>query len=177
MNPQESPQTKKYVIVDTCIIQHAGSSDKGKSEAIIKCLEKLSSEGYSLAISEFTVYENLHGIWGKKATQAATTLKSYEWKIVSNLVLTLASMLGGLYKDEQVDYMTPGDKIIAATAILEHGLVLTENHKDFPSPFFICKQFLPITYKISHYQRTIDLCLYEPNSSLIARRINEKNKL
>ena len=177
MKPQQFPHTKKYIIIDTCIIQHAGSSDEGKSEAIIKCLEKLSSEEYSLAISEFTLYENLHGIWGKKARQAAETLKSYEWKIVSNQVLTLASMLGGLYKDEQVDYMTPGDKIIAATTILEHGFVLTENHRDFPSPFFICKQFLPITYIANHHQRTIDLCLYEPNSPLIARRVNEKHKL
>lgn len=130
-----------------------------------------------MVISDFTLYENLHGLWGKKAQQAAKILKSYERKVVSDRVLTLASMLGGLYKDEQVDYMSPGDKIIAATAILENGLVLTENHRDFPSPFFVGKRFIPISYKVGHHQRTIDLCLYEPNGSLIARRIEEKDKL
>lgn len=176
MNPQPLLENKTYVIIDTCVIQHAGSSDKGKSEAIISCLKDVASEGYNLAISEFTLYENLHGLWGKRAQQAAKTLKSYEWKIVSNQVLIVASILGGLYKDEQVDYMNAGDKIIAATAVLEHAFVLTENHRDFPSPFFTLKKFYPIVYKLSHHNRTIDLALYEPHETLIARRINEKDR-
>lgn len=177
MAPQRVPQGKKYIIIDTCVIQHAGSSDKGKSEAIIGYLKKLASDGYSLAISEFTLYENLHGLWGEKATQAAVLLGSYEWKTISNRVLLMASMLGGLYKEEGFDYMSPGDKIIASTAILEQGMLLTENHRDFPSPFFITGEFIPLTFEKSHHKRTIDLCLYRPNTPLIARRINEKDKL
>ena len=120
----------RYLIVDTCIIQHSNSSDKSKAEVVISCLKNLQSENYQLAISEFTVYENLRNIFGKKAKIALQVLKNYEWKNVTYLVLKMASMLSGLYHQEKVDYMSDGDKIIAATALNESIYVLTENHRD-----------------------------------------------
>lgn len=169
-------QASKYLILDTCIIQLQGNKQKAKSEAIINCIKDLTSQGYTPVISEFTVYENLHGLWSEKADEAVTILKSYEWKIVSRNVLILASMLGGLYNDGGYDknQISTGDKIIAATAILENGLVLTENHKDFPPPFFITEKSLPIHYQISHYTKTTDLALYKPHIELIERRVSEK---
>jgi hypothetical protein len=64
---------------------------------------------------------------------------------------------------------------IGATAILEKGLVLTRNHKDFPSPFFTPKKFMVLPIQHKRYTEHMDLALYEPNIELIARRINEKD--
>lgn len=174
----DSPPIKGYIFLDTCVFQLAGNSNKSKSEAVIKCLIDLSSEGFRLALSEFTVYENLHGLWGKRAQEAIKILRNYEWKLVSDLVLYLASILGGLYNAAGYDRdrIRDGDKIVASTALLEKGLILTENHRDFPSPFFTNYKNIPITYKDSHHNRTIDLALYEPNLDLIARRIEEGEK-
>jgi predicted nucleic acid-binding protein len=172
--PQE--QNKKYIFVDTCVIQAAGSNTKSKSDGVIKCLQGLNSEGFSLAISEITWYENLHGLWGKKALDAASILKTYEQKIVSNQVLVVASILGGLYHGDKLDGIDMGDKIIAATALLENGFVLTENHKDYPAPFFIQERYIPLTYLFKSYSKTMDLALYKPNTELINRRIGELEK-
>src|SRR5437016_8344897 len=129
--------TNQYVIVDTCILIYAGSKQRSQSEAVINCLEEIAVSGYKLAISDFTIYEYLRGLWGKEAEQVAEAIKRYETKIVSSQVLELASLLHGLYHDEGIDNLSDGDKIIAATAILENSFVLTRNHRDFPTPFFL----------------------------------------
>ncbi len=127
--------SKPYLIIDTCIIQAASSKKKPKSEKFIQCLEDLAHI-YRLTISEYSVYENLQGLWGKQAEKAVELLKKYEWKVVSHIVLTLSAVLGGLYHDENRLDINDGDKMIGATAILEEGFILTENHSDFPPPFF-----------------------------------------
>lgn len=174
MDPSKTQQDRHYLFIDTCIIQAAGSKEKTKSEVVIKTLKEIAND-YRLAISEISFYENLQGLWGKKATDASALLRSYEAKVVSGRVLTLASMLGGLYHDAKCDGVDTGDKIIAATAILETGLIFTENHKDYPNPFFKTEKSIPLTYLTAgKYNRTIDLAIYRPDISLIARRIKEK---
>lgn len=169
-------QDKKYLFIDTCIVQFTGDKNKSKSEAVIQCLNLLTKEGYSLVISEITIYENLHGLWGIKAKQATDILRKYEKKVISDNVLIVASLLGGLYHDERVDGIDSGDKIIAATAILENGFVLTENHKDYPHPFFLTERSIALPYITGgKYTKTIDLALYIPNIKLISRRIKEKD--
>ena len=94
--------------------------------------------------------------------------------MVSDTVLLIASLLGGLYHDENLEGIDAGDKIIAATSILENGFVFTENHKDFPHPFFLTEKSLPLTYLTGgRYSKTIDLAVYKPDRNLIERRINE----
>lgn len=176
MNSSIIPKDKKYVFIDTCIIQATGSSNKSKSDAVIKCLNSIASEGYSLVISELSIYENLHGLWGKKANKASDLLRNYEGKVVSDKVLRMAARLGGLYREEKIEGIDSGDKIIAATAVLENGFVLTENHKDFPHPFFLTEKSLPLIYKVGNYNKTIDVALYKPHVSLISRRIDELDK-
>lgn len=169
-----SKQDKPYLFIDTCVIQAAGSKEKTKSEAVIKALKEIAND-YRLAISEVSFYENLQGLWGKKSLDASTLLRSYEAKIVSNRVLILASMLGALYHDARCDGIEMGDKIIAATAILETGFVFTENHKDYPNPFFKTEKSVPLTYLTAgKYNKTIDLAIYKPDILLIGRRIKEK---
>jgi hypothetical protein len=146
-------QTQPYIFIDTCIIQDAGSSIRSKSEIVLGFLEKLVKEGFNLSISEFSIYENLQGLWGQRVKQATNIL----------------------YHDEKVDNVSDGDKIIAATAILENGFVLTRNHKDFPVPFFTTEKSVPLTYRNGNHQTTLDLAIYKPNLELINRRLVEKN--
>ena len=173
MDSSKAQQNNSYLFIDTCVIQAAGSKEKLKSEIVISELEKIAKD-YSLAISEFTLYENLHGLWGKRRSDAAKLLRIYERKVVSDKVLLIASLLGGLYHDENLEGIDVGDKIIAATAILENGFVLTENHKDFPHPFFLTERSIPLTcLTAGKYSKTIDLAIYRPDHNLIKRRINE----
>jgi len=168
---------KTYVFVDACVIQAAGDRDKAKSEAVIICFNELIAEGYSLAISEITLFENLQGLWGQREKKVADRLKGFESKVVSKLVLRLAAILHGLYIQEKRNDIDVGDKILAATAILEKGYILTENHKDFPPPFFTTKKSIAISYlKDGRVSKTIDLALYEPNTKILNRRINENER-
>lgn len=174
MTSPEIKKNKQSVIVDTCVIQYSNGSKKAESEAMISCLKEIVKEDYTLAISEITIYENLYGLDGRKVEQAIKVLKTYEWKVISNDVLMLASILGGLYRDEKCEGPNAGDHIIAATTILENGLILTNNHRDFPHPFFITEKYIPVTFKHNHYFITRDITLYKPNFPILMRRINEK---
>src|SRR6266700_7651320 len=163
-NTQKQAQ---YVIVDTNVLIYAGSKQREKSEAVIRCLEDVVATGKLLAISEITVYEYLRRLWGRKAEEAAEHLKQYERKVVSSEVFSLAAHLDGLYVEEGIDRVDDADKIIAATTILENALVLTGNHKDFPSPFFVPDTFMTLPIKSRNYTRHLDLALYRPHFELI----------
>lgn len=165
-----------FVFVDTCVVQFAGHKNKSKSEAVLACLDSLTYEELILCISEITLYESLHGLWGKKSEEVLLRLNTYKQKEVSSDILRFASLLGGLYHEEKIDGIDTGDKIIASTAILEKGFILTTNHKDFPHPFFLTEQSFALSYKVGHFIKTLDLALYKPNFSLIARRIEENNR-
>ncbi len=133
--------------------------------------------GYKLAISDYTAYESLINVWGKRAEEIIAALKLYEWKSVTIQVLRLASILHGLYHDEKIENIRDGDKIIGATAILEAGLVFTRNHKDFPSPFFIPKKFMILPIQHNRYLEHMDLALYEPNIDLSLEGSTKKTTL
>lgn len=86
-------------------------------------MDSLIQEGYTLALSDISLFENLHGLRGDAHDKALSLLKVYERKDVSSTILWLAAMLGGFYRDEKMDGVDMGDKIIAATAVLEKGHV------------------------------------------------------
>jgi predicted nucleic acid-binding protein len=105
--------TNQQVFVDTNIFLYAGSKDRHRSEAVLKCLEEIGALGYKLAISEYTTYESLINIWGKKAEETISALKRYEKrKEVTNQILRLAAILRGLYHDEKIENIGDGDIII-----------------------------------------------------------------
>src|SRR6185369_6094442 len=146
---------KKYLLLDTCIIQDTGDKNASKSNAVLDYLKELDTY-YNLAISEITIFENLQGLWGKRANQALKVLKTYEWKQITNKVLILSASLGGLYRTITSSNIETGDKIIASTTILLDAHVLTKNYEDFPSPFFNQYMWKPIPFQVGHYTRTID---------------------
>lgn len=177
MPPQNTP-SHRSIIIDTCVIQAAGhSKEQFKSKAILDCLTNFKKEGFNLVISEVTFYENLQGLWGKRAEQANILLTKFETKVVSREVLKTAAYLGGLYSQDKILGVSTCDKIIAATAFLEFALIFTENHRHFPPPFLTQNRYVPLRFQKDHYQRTMDLALYESNVHLINRRISESNKL
>ena len=122
--------------------------------------------------------ENLHGLYGKQANKAYNNLSKFVKKVVSENVLLFTAAIGGLYKDVTDQIVGLADKIIAATAFLEQGLVLTNNHKHFPALLFQDMEMFSIGFKVNNkYNQVVDVGLYQPRYELIARRIKEKNKL
>lgn len=164
------------ILIDTCVVQAAGDTNKSKSEAVLSLFNNFKDQKYQLGISEITIYENLQGLWGKKALGASSLFEKFESKIVSREVLVLASRLGGLYGQEY-KHIETGDKIIGATAILENGYVLTSNHRDFPGPYWSEKFWLPISFKSGNHTMCTDISLYKPNTQLIIRRIEDREKM
>ncbi|MBI3888152.1 hypothetical protein HY310_03755 [Candidatus Microgenomates bacterium] len=49
---------KEYIILDTCIFQYLGDKNKSKTIALKNCLDSLVTDGYALALSEISIYEN-----------------------------------------------------------------------------------------------------------------------
>jgi predicted nucleic acid-binding protein len=178
---RKKPQTEKapvYIFIDSNILQYSADKNKSKSKAFIDLFYKLKKEGCDIAISEIIISENLHGLYGKRHKKAYAHLSKFVKKIVSENVLLSAAEIGGLYKDEKFQDVGIGDKIIAATAFLDKGFILTGNHKHFPPPFFESIEWFPIAFKTSgKYNNTIDVCLYKPRYELITRRIKEKEKM
>jgi len=167
-------QSKKYLLLDTNIIQYAGNKNKALSESVRTQLLSLEKSGYSIVISQYSVFENLQGLWGNKAEEATALLAKFEQKIVSKEVLVLSSILGGLYgRENDLKDIADGDKIIAATAMLTNAVVLTRNHRDFPIPFFIQENFYDIIYVDGDRKKLLDLGLYKPNTKIIESKVAE----
>lgn len=172
MNPSKLP----YLFLDTCVVQMLADRDSYKSKAVRKVIVEELSTKYLLSISAMTAYENLHGLRGKKLGAAATLLSTFETKDITREVLVVAALIGGMYPKEE-DHIRAGDKIIGATVFLEEGFLITENHKDFPHPFYLTERYLPITYETGgHFKKTIDLSIYKPNILCIDRKIVEIQK-
>ena len=148
----------RYVLVDANVIQATTSKPATKSTEVLACLKDLEAkDGCRLAISEFTVFENLRNLSGEKLQKAANILRGYEQKVVSLEVLGLAAVFSNLYNDEGYKDVTPGDFILAATAFILGGYVLTNNHKDFPPPFFHAEREFPLAYTKGYYTQHLDL--------------------
>lgn len=177
---KKNPQVNSLppcIFIDSNIIQYSADKNKSKSKAFFKLFEKFKQQGYELGISEIVILESLHGLYGKQHEKAYNHLSKFVKKIVSENVLLSAAEIGGLYRDEGFQDIKMIDKIIAATAFLEKGFVLTKNHKHFPPPFFEPVSWFPITFKTNdRYVNTIDICLYKPRYKLIVRRIKEKER-
>ncbi|OGK55056.1 hypothetical protein A3B56_03140 [Candidatus Roizmanbacteria bacterium RIFCSPLOWO2_01_FULL_45_11] len=166
--------TSPLILIDSQTIQFSADKNRSKSQAFLDLFEQLKKQGYELGISEITVAENLHGLYGKSRMASYAHLSQFIKKIISENVLSSAAEIGGLYRDEgyQIGLI---DKIIAATAFLEKGFILTNNHKDFPSPFFESVEYFPVRFQISgKYPGTTDIVLYKMRYDLITRRIEEK---
>lgn len=66
----EKNVSKRVVVIDTCVLQHAGSSET--REVVTEYLQELSQH-YNLVISHISVFENLRGL-------SAPLFETNKWK-------------------------------------------------------------------------------------------------
>ena len=112
-------------------------------------LNELSHRRFGFAISDVTVFELLCGATIEKENLAIETLNLFNRYDVSIETWIAASHLLTLYSDKKIpnEQISPGDSIIAATAILTGSLILTGNADDFPRPFFDAGEKRNFIYK------------------------------
>jgi predicted nucleic acid-binding protein len=141
-----STPPKRSVILDSNVIQNY--CNKAISPNLFEVFQKVVDLGYSLAISEFTYYELLNEATISKEKELIGKLNGLNTYRVTSEVLIAAAHIGSLYKDDgvQLNQISSGDKIIAATAILTNSLIYTTNARDFPIPFFKEVVRYPIEY-------------------------------
>ncbi len=129
----------KYIIIDTCIIQHA--NNPGLADGIGYDLQEAYASGYTPAISHFTYFELLDGAFPDielARTRVISGLRRFRFQ---ERIIRLAARLACFYRNEGIadDRIKKlmKDRIIGATCVLSPNSILyTANANDFPQPFF-----------------------------------------
>lgn len=170
------------LVIDSNFIQKLGDINPERAQAYWNLLYKLSDRLFLWSVSEITMFENTQGLWGEKYVAARDYMLKFRRFIVDKNVLLVAARLGGLYghpsNNEMYRRIDHGDKIIAATALLERGAVLTENVKDFPAPYFHHFEHQPITYLEKKLQKTDNVYICYSNNLLVEglmKTLDDKN--
>lgn len=171
------------VIVDTCVISQLNSNSKKLSDNLALYLEDLSKRGYELTLSTITGYEILQNLFGEKEDKTVRLLDQYQQKEITTEVLYWAAKLRSLYKEIGHEITKKGgDSIIAATAFLLDGRVLTINCRDYPYPFFTQVEHKALEYEITRgdndvwYTKTIDITLFRPDKVAIFKQFDASEK-
>lgn len=170
----EEPATKAppqiSALLDTNILQYLNNPSIARE--LFAYLEEVHRAGYSLAISNFSIFELLSGVPKSKESNLISALEVIPRFEVTTEVLVAAAQLTTVYRMEKAEYghITQGDKIIAATSLLNDFPVLTANSNDFPRPFFneLHKKF--IFYKDKNRDRMIPVYLLLPDFDLVKFR-------
>lgn len=125
----------RYILLDSDIFNHLGNTDLYPQ--IIFLLRDALSKGYGLSMSIFTLLELIDTATVEnemKAMSATTGIKRFK---INQTVLVAAGHLGCMYKENKVQKEPEkGDKIIAATSLLNNTIIFTTNGRDYPRPFF-----------------------------------------
>lgn len=127
---------QRYILLDTNII--SGFSNQILGEKILDVLREIHNLGYGIAISDLTYFELLNEASLEKEKKMIGALNGITRCYVKKNVLIAAAHLSSLYKEHglQMTQFDNGDRIIAATAVLQNWIIFTTNGKDFPQPFF-----------------------------------------
>lgn len=170
-----SKQVKYYVILDTNVLQYLNAPDI--ASGILNYIQEIIKSGYTLSISDFSIFELLSGAPRKNEAQLSALLDSLPRFAVDWQNCLTAAQISTVYRIEKSEFSSieAGDKIIAATAILSNSIVLTANSNDFPRPFFkeFHKKF--IYYKKKNKDQMISLYLLQPDLEQISFRFNNRN--
>lgn len=168
------PAPQQRIILDTNVISRIDSTDQGMQIGLY--LLELSKRGFGFALSDVIVYELLRGNLKAKEAKMLESLADFFSYYLTTNVMIAAAQLDNLMKIDEinvnsVDY---GDKLIAATAILTGSLILTNNSRDFPWPFFHEVEPKSIFYKEGEKQKCLCLALLQPDIQHINLRFNER---
>lgn len=167
-------KTKKYIILDTNIIEYFSNKDLGKK--ITSDLQKSVSDGYEIVISKFTFFESLDGANIKTEVARLDVLNNFPKFCITKNILIKAAHLSCLYKKEGCS-ISIGDKIIGATAWIRNAIVYTADGNDYPRPYFSeleRKEFIFINNKNNH--SLITIFLLKPENQYILEKYNSDIK-
>lgn len=164
---KKSNHNGKNLLLDTNILDYSLKKETG--EVFHEFLDVLKKAKYLLTVSQYTRYEISRGANIKKEITAIDTYNKYGNYAVTQNVLETAAMLENLYKSVkiQADKISDGDKIIAATAIIENLTILTANGRDFPWPIFKeCNKKI-IIFKVKNRSRCLFITYLKPDYEVI----------
>lgn len=167
-------QLPVYVLLDTNILQYLNNPVLAKE--LLTYLEEIKKTGFEFAISDFSIFESLAGIPKQKETQLTNTLQAMPRFAVIDNVLLVAAQLTTVYRMEKAEFesIAVGDKIIAATSLLNGSLILTANSNDFPRPIFSETHKKLIFYKEKSKDRMISIYLLSPDFEFVKFRYDNR---
>lgn len=154
-------RAKRYVILDSNIIQHFSNHSLG--QVILDHLKEAVTSGYLLAISDYTFFELIDTASVEKERERVSEMNGLTRFYVKKSVLIGAAHLGCLYDKEGLKINDIGDKIIGATAIMSNSIIYTTNSKHFPRPFFNELSTKMLTYDKGGVPETIMAYYLIPN--------------
>lgn len=179
MNPESKPsKPQRYILLDTNIFEHLGNSELYPQ--IINILRDAIGKGYGFSMSIFTLLELIDTASVENEIKAIIATNGVKRFKINQTILIAAGHMGCLYKDDGIDVKKQpekGDKIIAATSLVNNAVIFTTNGRDFPSPFFntISKPLLKYTksdgrevYLVSYFM--------EPDAEVIGVKHGERIK-
>lgn len=175
MNPQSNPaRPSRYILLDSDIFNHLGNADLFPQ--IIYLLRDALAKGYGISMSLYTLLELIDTASIENEVKAVIATQGVKRFKINQTILITAGHLGCMYKEDNVTKEPDkGDKIIAATAVLNNSVIFTTNGRDYPRPFFreISKPVLK--YKKSD-GREVCLISYflEPDFDIISTKHQER---
>jgi predicted nucleic acid-binding protein len=127
------------LILDTNILQYGVSRDLNTEVASL--LTSLTSRGYGLVVSGFTVFEVYRGLNKQKIPVTRQLVKSITPLEVDNDTFRIAAVLYTCYRSHEATkdknkWDDDGDVVIGANAFRYNAAILTANGNDYPRPFF-----------------------------------------
>lgn len=167
-------KTKRYVILDTCIISCFSNDELGAK--LITLLNEVVALGYGIAISDITLFESINGTSVETEIKMEQILQGVERYYIKKDVLFAAAHMGGLYKahNYQLDQFGIGDQIIAGTSVIRNALVLTKNGRDFPPPMFKELDRRMIEYTSKEYPVCVPVYFMEPQLEYISAHYDKR---
>jgi len=174
--PQTNQPPKIQVILDTNIIKKI--LDRYSVKVFAEYLSNLVQRNGTFVISDFTSFELIRGANLVTEGNVFPLINFITRLNVTTQVLLAAARLETLYKIDEIQPagIEIGDKLIAATAILNSALILTANGRDFPWPYFQEVERKIIEYEDKNKRtKCIPVSLLLPDFRIVAKRFNERS--
>lgn len=125
----------RYVFIDACIVQHADND--GIARGIGSDLTHAFEAGFQPATSDFTLFELIDGGTPNIEENRVKAIKGFRRFRVQDRVIRLSARMLCFYREHGLTDISKGDRILAATCVLNpHSVLYTTNIRDFPEPFF-----------------------------------------
>lgn len=168
----------RYLIPDTNIIQYAGSKPENRALKVANLILSKEKQSLTKAISLITCYEAVQRRNFIQEREILQKLNLYTQLEADRKVYLFAGWLSDFYRNEGIpeSQLDDCDQVIAATCILTTSLLLTENRRDFPSPFFNEIENFNIYYTNKGREQIIKIYLLQPDVVILNKYIRERKE-